>query len=82
MDDGGVQDLGFFLARTPVGSEPKVALDNIIINCYRLAEKYHCDPNVFLAQPISHIGRHLYWTDRMNQFEDEESAWQDKLRNS
>lgn len=54
----------------------------MIVNCYRLAEKYHCDPDVFLAKPISAISRDLYWSERMNESDVHEQAWQEKLRNN
>jgi hypothetical protein len=57
-------------------------MENIIINCYRLAEKYHCDPDVFLRKKISQVGRDLYWSDRMNESENIETRWQEKLRNN
>lgn len=58
------------------------AIENVLVNCYKLAERYHCDPDIFLRKSVSQIGRHLYWTDRMNVSDNDEERWQEKLRDS
>lgn len=51
-----------------------------VINCYRLAKFYQCDPKIFLAKTFTEISRDLYWTDEMQKGDQVEEAWQDKLR--
>ena len=35
----------------------------IVLNCFRLARFYHCDPRVFLDMPMfSELGAHLHYT--------------------
>ncbi len=36
--------------------------DDLILNCYRLADRFHQDPTIFLEMPISQVDRHIYWT--------------------
>lgn len=36
--------------------------DDIVLNCYRLADRFHQNPDVFLSMPISQIDSHIYWT--------------------
>jgi hypothetical protein len=33
--------------------------DEITLNCYRLADRYHQNPEVFLAMPVSRIDGHI-----------------------
>lgn len=39
--------------------------DELIINCYRLADRYHLSPDVFLDMPISRVGMHVHYTVRL-----------------
>lgn len=40
--------------------------EEIVLNCYRLARFYHCDPRVFLDMPMfSELGAHLHYTCRL-----------------
>ena len=41
--------------------------EDIILSCYKLARYFHVDPDVFLAKPISELGRHMRWTNRLEQ---------------
>lgn len=68
-----MEDYGFFHARPD-------AIENVVLNCYRLAERFHVDPDVFLNKPITQIGRHLIWLDKVDGKEAAEQAWQEKLR--
>jgi hypothetical protein len=54
-------------------------VDNVILNCYRLAKEYGQDPEVFLNKPFSDIDRHCNWTDRLYEGDRIEAAWQAKL---
>ena len=36
--------------------------DEIILNCYRLADRYHQNPEDFLRMPLSRLNAHLYYT--------------------
>jgi hypothetical protein len=38
--------------------------EELILNCYRLAHRYHQNPDVFLSMSISDIGRHIHYTIR------------------
>lgn len=35
--------------------------DELILNCYRLADRFHQAPDVFLSKPISSIDRDMYY---------------------
>jgi hypothetical protein len=37
----------------------------IVLNCYRLAKFYGRNPDEFLGLPLSEIGHHMMWTDRL-----------------
>lgn len=36
--------------------------DDLILNCYRLADRFHQNPSVFLEMPISQVDQHIHWT--------------------
>lgn len=39
--------------------------DELILNCYRLADWYHQNPDLFLSMPISRIDDHLHYTAKL-----------------
>lgn len=40
--------------------------EDLVLDCYRLARFYHCDPTVFLSMPLfSEIQAHLRYTCRL-----------------
>lgn len=39
--------------------------EELILNCYRLADRFHQSPDVFLSMPVSDIGRHVHYTIRL-----------------
>lgn len=41
------------------------SVDNLILDCYRLAKQYSRDPDEFLNKPISSIQRHMHWTAKL-----------------
>jgi hypothetical protein len=44
--------------------------EQIVLNCYRLARFYRCDPRVFLAMPLfSELSAHWYYTCRLAEQE-------------
>ncbi len=45
-----------------VGSE-----DDIVLNCYRLAEIYHQNPEVFLTMPLDDVRLHLARTVQLRR---------------
>lgn len=36
--------------------------EELILNCYRLAQRFHQNPDVFLSMPVSDIDRHIRYT--------------------
>lgn len=36
--------------------------DDLILNCYRLADRFHQSPRIFLDMPITEIDQHIHWT--------------------
>ena len=44
-----------------VGEDP----EDVILNCYRLADRYHQSPEHFLEMPLSRISSHLHYTVRL-----------------
>ena len=42
-----------------------LVVDNLILDCYRLAKHYSRDPDEFLNKPISAIQRHMKWTAKL-----------------
>lgn len=36
--------------------------DEVIMNCYRLADRFKQDPMVFLQQPLSQVDVHIIYT--------------------
>jgi hypothetical protein len=39
--------------------------ENVILNCYRLADRFHQNPETFLAMPLSRVEQHIYYTVRL-----------------
>ena len=39
--------------------------DEVILNCYRLADRFHQNPDVFLELPISRVNAHIYYTIKL-----------------
>jgi hypothetical protein len=39
--------------------------DDLILNCYRLAERYHQNPDVFIDMPLSKVAWHVHYTVRL-----------------
>jgi hypothetical protein len=48
--------------------------ENIVLDCYRLAEVYHQNPEVFLAMPIDDVRRHLLRTGQLRRLQAAEAA--------
>jgi hypothetical protein len=42
------------------------SVDDIILDCYRLAKFYSTDPEVWLAKPLSAIRHHMVWTAKLS----------------
>ena len=40
-------------------------IDDLILDCYRLAKQFSVDPDVFLNKPVSVIHRHMKWTGKL-----------------
>jgi len=36
---------------------------HLIIDCYRLARFFRCDPDVFLRKPCAKVQQHMDWAD-------------------
>jgi hypothetical protein len=45
--------------------------EELILNCYRLANRFHQNPDVFLSMPISDIDRHIHYTVRLIELREE-----------
>lgn len=39
--------------------------DDLLLDCYRLADRYHQNPDVFINMPISRVQQHLEFTIRL-----------------
>jgi hypothetical protein len=39
--------------------------DEFILNCYRLADRYHIDPDYLLDMPMSRVAMHLHYTVKL-----------------
>lgn len=44
------------------GFFPSGSIEDLILDCYRLAKYYSRDPEEFLNKPLSEVTRHLQWT--------------------
>jgi hypothetical protein len=51
-------------------------LDEVILDCYRLAKYYGRNPEEFLSLPVSRLLQHLKWTGRLEQARREAAAEQ------
>lgn len=56
------------------------SVDDIILDCYRLAKYYSVDPDVWLAKPLSRVRRDMSWTAKLSQLLAEERARQEAER--
>jgi hypothetical protein len=39
--------------------------DEFILNCYRLADRYHIDPEYLLDMPMSRVAMHVHYTVKL-----------------
>jgi hypothetical protein len=39
--------------------------DDEILNCYRLADRYHQNPELFIEMPLSRIHKHIRYTIKL-----------------
>lgn len=39
--------------------------DEKVLNCYRLADRFHQNPDVFLEMPLSRINEHIRYTIKL-----------------
>jgi hypothetical protein len=39
--------------------------DDLILNCYRLADRFKQNPDVFIDMPISRLRTHLHYTIKL-----------------
>ena len=39
--------------------------NEFILNCYRLADRYHMDPDKLLDMPMSRVAMHVYYTVKL-----------------
>ena len=56
------------------------AIDNFVLNCYWLADRFKCDPDIFLKKSFATIGHHVTWAERLDEGQRIEEAWQEKLQ--
>lgn len=59
-----------FFHAGPVGNS---SVDDVILDCYRLAKYYGNDPDVWLAKPLSEVRLHLKWTGQLSKLLAEEA---------
>jgi hypothetical protein len=45
--------------------------EDLLLDCYRLAHYYHCDPRIFLEMPLSEVETHMRHTIRIAELEHE-----------
>jgi hypothetical protein len=43
--------------------------DELILNCYRLADRFHQSPEVFLEMPLSRIDMHVQYTVKLTRLQ-------------
>jgi hypothetical protein len=43
--------------------------DELILNCYRLADRFHQNPDVFLEMPLSRIEKHVEYTVKLSRLQ-------------
>lgn len=48
--------------------------EELILNCYRLAERFHQSPDAFLSMPISDIGRHVHYAIKLTELRERANA--------
>lgn len=50
--------------------ELAVDTDEIIVNCYRLADRYHQNPEVFIELPMSRVNEHIRYTIKLIELQE------------
>ena len=43
--------------------------DELILNCYRLADRFHQNPEVFLEMPLSRVEQHIRYTVKLTRLQ-------------
>ena len=46
-------------------------VDEVILNCYRLADRYKQDPTLFLQMPLTQLHIHLHFTIKLTTIQRE-----------
>ena len=53
-----------------------VNADEVILNCYRLADRFHQNPEIFLDMPMSRINWHIHFTIKLIEAQNKARAAQ------
>jgi hypothetical protein len=48
--------------------------EDLILDCFRLANFFHISPEIFLAMPLSEVWLYLHWTIKLKQRMDDEAS--------
>lgn len=51
--------------------------DEIILDCYRLAERFHQNPETFTEMPLSRLNNHIKYTIRLVEAQNKARARND-----
>jgi hypothetical protein len=43
--------------------------DELILDCYRLADRFHQNPELFLEMPLSRIELHVHYTVKLTRLQ-------------
>ena len=43
--------------------------DELILNCYRLADRFHQNPEVFLEMPLSRVELHVHYIVKLTRLQ-------------
>ena len=54
----------FFSSGSLVANENE-SPDDLVLDCYRLADRYHQNPDVFLSMPLSLTRQHIEFTIKL-----------------
>lgn len=54
--------------------------EDLVLDCLRLAQFFHVNPEIFLAMPLSEMWLHLSWTIKLKQRQHDEAARAERMR--
>lgn len=54
--------------------------EDLVLDCLRLAQFFHVNPEIYLAMPLSEMWLHLSWTIKLKQRQEDDARNAKRMR--